>query len=383
MEKELMQVVGAENVKCREKMAKHTTFRIGGEVTYFVTPANVRQLLCVIKLCKDKDIPCEIIGNGSNLLVTDEPVEGAIISLYRRGREKPNEACDGRSEKTGGEERNPNTQNSDIQNSDTQNPNIQNADTDTHKIRIELEDMDLMDIRFGEEAEIAYQGQILAECKEVREKDEETCRGGYVVAGAGVMLAKLASFAGEHALGGLAFASGIPGTLGGAVAMNAGAYGGEIKDTIVGAVVMKDNGDVAYLEKQELGLSYRNSTVLENNYTVLAALFYLEQGSRKEILADMKKYNASRREKQPLEYASAGSTFKRPQGYFAGKLIQDAGLKGYRIGDIMVSEKHSGFVVNVGNGTAKEVLQVVTHVQEEVRRQFGVELEMEVKTIGL
>lgn len=362
MEKELMHIVGTENVKCREKMAKHTTFRIGGEVTYFVTPANVRQLLCVINLCKDNGIPCEIIGNGSNLLVTDEPVEGAVISLCRRGADKTDMACDDEYGKTDVEEKN----------------------AAAHKIEIELEDMDLMDIRFGEEeAEIVYQGKTLAACKKAQEKETETSRGGYVAAGAGIMLAKLASFAGEHSLSGIAFASGIPGTLGGAVAMNAGAYGGEIKDTIVGAVVVKDNGEVVYLEKQELKLAYRSSVILENNYTVLAAVFYLEQGSREEILAEMKKYNASRREKQPLEYASAGSTFKRPEGYFAGKLIQDAGLKGYRVGDIMVSEKHSGFVVNVGNGTAKEVLQVVTHVQEEVRRQFGVELEMEVKTIGL
>lgn len=363
MEKELMHIVGVENVKCQEKMAKHTTFRIGGEVTYFVTPANVSQLLCVIKLFKDNNIQYEIIGNGSNLLVADGPLEGAVISLCRRMADKTDMACSIASSGKTGEA---------------------GSDVTAHKIKLELEDMDLMDIRFGEnEAEIAYQGQTLAICKKEQEKSRGKSEGGYVLAGAGVMLARLASFAGEHSLSGLAFASGIPGTLGGAVAMNAGAYGGEIKDTIAGAVVMKDNGEVVYLPGQELELAYRNSIILRNHYTVLAAVFYMEQGIREEILADMKKYNASRREKQPLEYASAGSTFKRPDGYFAGKLIQDAGLKGYRIGDIMVSEKHSGFVVNVGNGTAEDVLLVVAHVQEEVRRRFGVELEMEVKTIGL
>lgn len=348
MENELMQIVGEENVKSHEKMAEHTTFRIGGEVLYFVTPENAEQFLRVVSLCKDCDIAYEIIGNGSNLLVTDGAIEGMVVSLYRK------------------------------------NANRSDEKTAAQKVKVRIEDMDFMDMQIGEEeVEIVYQDKTITVCK----KEQEICRGKrdgkYVLTGAGAMLAKVAAFAGAHALEGLAFAGGIPGTIGGAVAMNAGAYGGEIKDGIVGAVVANDKGEVLYLNNQELELAYRNSIVLRNHYTVLAAVFYLEGGDKEAILADMRKYNASRREKQPLEYASAGSTFKRPEGYFAGKLIQDAGLKGYRVGDIMVSEKHSGFVVNVGNGTAKDVLQLVRHVQDEVRQQFGVELEMEVKTIGL
>ena len=175
---------------------------------------------------------------------------------------------------------------------------------------------------------------------------------------------------------------GIPGTVGGAVSMNAGAYGGEIKDVIVSADVLMSDGTVVKLTKDELELSYRNSIVQKEKMIVLSAEFALKKGNKSEILDKMKDFSQRRRDKQPLEYASAGSTFKRPEGYFAGKLIDDAGLRGYRVGNVMVSEKHCGFVVNMGGGTCEEAKAVINHVREEVEKQFGVTLEMEVRKLG-
>jgi UDP-N-acetylmuramate dehydrogenase len=164
--------------------------------------------------------------------------------------------------------------------------------------------------------------------------------------------------------------------------MNAGAYGGEMKDVLVGATVMTPDGEVTTLTGEELELSYRHSIVQENGTIVLEALLAFSPGEPQEILSSMRELNRKRREKQPLEYGSGGSTFKRPAGYFAAKLIEDAGLKGYRVGDVMVSEKHSGFVVNTGNGTYRDAMQVIRHVQETVRDKFGVELELEIKCLG-
>lgn len=206
--------------------------------------------------------------------------------------------------------------------------------------------------------------------------------GVVIHADAGVTLARLAAFAAENSLAGLEFASGIPGTLGGAVTMNAGAYGGEMKDVLVSVTVCDRNGTVKTLSNEELGLGYRTSIIQKSAYIVLAADIKLNHGDKEAIKAAMKELNGKRREKQPLEYGSAGSTFKRPEGHYAGQLIEESGLKGYRSGDAMVSQKHAGFVVNVGNATAADVISVIRHVQEEVRERYNVELETEVKMIG-
>lgn len=211
-----------------------------------------------------------------------------------------------------------------------------------------------------------------------REESNET----FIYAEAGVMLSRAAVLASESLLTGLEFAGGIPGTVGGAVSMNAGAYGGEIKDIIVSADVLMSDGTVVKLTRDELELSYRSSIVQKEKMIVLSAEFALKKGNKSEILDKMKDFSQRRRDKQPLEYASAGSTFKRPEGYFAGKLIDDAGLRGYRVGNVMVSEKHCGFVVNMGGGTCEEAKAVINHVREEVDKQFGVTLEMEVRKLG-
>lgn len=198
---------------------------------------------------------------------------------------------------------------------------------------------------------------------------------------AGVGLGALAAAAAKRSLAGLEFASGIPGTLGGAVTMNAGAYGGEMKDCLVEASVLDEDGNVQVLSRDALELGYRSSIIQRQQFIVLEAVFQLQEGSREEILERMRELNGRRREKQPLEYASAGSTFKRPEGHFAGKLIQDAGLRGYRVGDAQVSEKHCGFVINRGSATASDVIRLIEDVQKRVFEMSGIRLEPEIKII--
>lgn len=281
----------------REPMSKHTSFRIGGPADLFVQPANEEELWNALHLARQEKVPFFIVGNGSNLLVSDEGFRGMILH-------------------TGGM---------------------------------------LKDI---------------------------SVEGDVIYAQAGALLSTVAKTALEHGLAGMEFAAGIPGTLGGAVCMNAGAYGGEMKDILLDAEVLTQEGERLVLPVEELNLSYRHSVIFEKNYVVLAAHIRLSRGDTAEIKNRMNELAGARRDKQPLEYPSAGSTFKRPEGYFAGKLIQDAGLKGYTVAGAQVSEKHSGFVINRGGATAEEVRFLIRQVQQKVRSQFGVELEPEVRMLG-
>lgn len=287
-----------EQVKLKERMEYHTTLRIGGEADYFVTPTTAEEVRDVVKLCKKEGIPYYIIGNGSNLLVSDLGYRGLIIKLF---------------------------------------DNYANISVNENDI---------------------------------------------ITAQAGALLAKIASEAAEHSLTGLEFASGIPGTLGGAVTMNAGAYDGEMKQCLVSARVMEENGSILVLNKEELELGYRSSILQRKNYILLEAEMKLSRGDQVAIRQKMKELNAKRREKQPLDQPSVGSTFKRPQGYFAGKLISDAGLSGYQVGGAAVSDKHCGFLINKDHATAKEFLTVVEDVILIVNEKFGVRLEPEVKFLG-
>ena len=203
-----------------------------------------------------------------------------------------------------------------------------------------------------------------------------------IQADAGALLSKVAAEAARNRLTGFEFAAGIPGTIGGAVVMNAGAYGGEIKDVLVSVRVLTPDGNVLELSNEELDLSYRHSCIPEQGYIVLDAVLELERGDEAQIRGAMEDFKGRRIEKQPLEYPSAGSTFKRPEGYFAGKLIQDAQLRGYRVGGAQVSEKHCGFVINADNATAQDVLRLIEDVKQKVYEEFQVELEPEVKMIG-
>ena len=199
---------------------------------------------------------------------------------------------------------------------------------------------------------------------------------------AGALLSRIGVTALEAELQGFEFAAGIPGTMGGAVVMNAGAYGGEMKDILVDATVLTPEGEVLVLKNEELELGYRTSVIAKKNYIVLEATVKLAKGSKEEIRGRMDELKVQRTTKQPLEYPSAGSTFKRPTGYFAGKLIQDAGLRGFQVGGAQVSEKHCGFVINKDNATAADVVELMKQVADKVHAEFGVTLEPEVKRIG-
>jgi len=276
-------------------LKNHVSFKTGGDCEYFLMPENENELKEILLECKKESIPFFILGNGSNLLVTDDFHKGAFIS--------------------------------------------------TSKLNL------------------------------LEEKD------GIVTAGAGVKLSALCNFCASLSLSGLEELSGIPGTVGGAVYMNAGAYGGEIKDTLIKAVYLDENYDIRELSGNECELSYRDSIFQRNGGIILRATFKPQKGSKEEIKAKMTELLKRRNEKQPLEYPSAGSTFKRPQGYFAGKLIEDAGLKGYTVGGAQVSEKHCGFVINKGNATSEDILFLIDHIKKTVFEKFGVELHTEVKVI--
>ena len=289
--------LGSDNVYRNEPMRKHTTFRIGGPADFYLCPHSAKEIQKTVAICREEELPYFILGNGSNLLVSDQGYRGVVIQLWK---------------------------------------NV---------------------------------SDILVEGCRIRAK-------------AGASLAKIAGEALEEGLTGMEFAAGIPGTLRGAVVMNAGAYGGEMKDILQEALVMDEQGEIFTLKKEELHLGYRTSIIKEKGYIVLAAALELKPGDRKEIKEKMDELKQRRVEKQPLDMPSAGSTFKRPEGYFAGKLIMDAGLRGFSVGGAQISEKHCGFVVNTGKATANDVLTLIREVQKRVRDKFGVELETEVKFLG-
>ena len=293
----VVDIVGEENVHTDEPMSRHTTFRIGGSADYFVKPGNADEVAAVIAVCREYNIPYFILGNGSNLLVSDDGYRGMIINI-----------------------------------------------------------MDNM--------------------------DSVTVDGRIITAQAGAMLVRVSVMARDNALTGLEFASGIPGTIGGAVYMNAGAYGGEMKNVVKTVRAIDEYGRIYELDSEKMDFSYRHSIVEERKLIVLEVTLELEHGSREAIDDRMKELAEARRSKQPLEYPSAGSTFKRPEGYFAGKLIMDAGLRGYSVGGAQVAEKHCGFVINKGGATASDVVELIRDVQHDVDGKFGVTLEPEVKMLG-
>lgn len=293
----LINILDRENVLPDEPMKKHTTFRIGGPADYLVTPDSKEKVQSVIAVCREEGVPYYVMGNGSNLLVSDRGYRGVVVQIYKS----------------------------------------------MSKIRTE---------------------------------------GVSIRAQAGASLAKIAAAALEEGLSGFEFAAGIPGTLGGACVMNAGAYGGEMKDILTRVTVLDEEGRIITLRKEELELGYRTSVIAKKGYIVLEAEMKLDYGEREQILARMNELKEKRVSKQPLEYPSAGSTFKRPEGYFAGKLIQDSGLRGFRVGGAQVSEKHCGFVINTGDATASDVDELMRKVSEKVEKTFGVPLEPEVKKLG-
>ncbi len=295
--REIEQIVTKGTVAVEEPMSRHTSFQVGGPADLFVSPGTKEELARVTEMAGRRGIPFFVVGNGSNLLVSDEGYRGLILQIGRHM------------------------------------------------------------------ADISVDGDV-------------------ITAEAGAMNAAVARVALEQELSGMEFAAGIPGSIGGAAAMNAGAYGGEMKDILLCAEVLTQEGHVLELKGEEMDLAYRHSCIFEKNYIVLSVKLGLHRGRMDEIRSRMDDFAGRRRDKQPLEFPSAGSTFKRPEGYFAGKLIQDAGLKGYTVGGAQVSEKHSGFVINRGGATAAEISFLMQQVQKKVYAKYGVILEPEVRMLG-
>ena len=293
----LNNVIAKDSILIDEPMSRHTTFRVGGPADFFVTSKAKEEVRDVIRVCKEAGMPYYIIGNGSNLLVSDAGYRGVIIQIYK-------------------------------------------------------------------------------------EMNEVKVEGDLVKAQAGALLSRIAAKALGAELTGFEFASGIPGTIGGACVMNAGAYGGEMKDVLESVTVLTGEGKIIELGRNELELGYRTSVIAKKGYIVLGAVLKLERGDGEKIKTYMDELKEKRVTKQPLEYPSAGSTFKRPEGYFAGKLIEDAGLRGFQVGGAQVSEKHCGFVINRDHATAADIMELMRQVQIRVKENSGVDLEPEVKRLG-
>ncbi len=279
-----------------EPMRNHTSFKIGGPADIFVSPRTEDEVIEALSFLKENDIPFTVIGNGSNLLVSDKGIRGCVISL----------------------------------------------------------------------------GKNFASLN---------CIDDTIYSSSGTLLSRIASTAYENSLTGFEFASGIPGSLGGAIVMNAGAYGGEMKDVVVTTKYIDIDGSIKKCTRTEHEFLYRKSR-FGNGEIILSSSLKLKKGNKEEIKETMNDLAARRKDKQPLEYPSAGSTFKRPEGYFAAKLIDDAGLRGFAIGGAMVSDKHCGFVINKANATFDDVTRLISHIQSVVFEKFGVSLEPEVKILG-
>lgn len=295
--KDLIAFLEKENIQFaeNESMKNHTTFKVGGEAPVMIFPKSEAEVSAVIKACKQLGIRLVAIGNGSNLLVSDNGINAAVLCFSN-------------------------------------------------------------------------------DFSEIKLLDEET-----VFAESGASLMKLCRFALENSLSGLEFAFGIPGSCGGAAFMNAGAYGGEMKDVLFKCSHIDQDGKEGFLESADMQLSYRHSAYYDNGCIITGIYVKLKKGNKDEIKAKMDDFLQRRKDKQPLEYPSAGSTFKRPEGYFAGKLIEECGLKGKAVGGAEVSTKHAGFVINKGNATCADILNLCRLCSETVMKEKGVKLEMEIR----
>ena len=281
-----------------EPMRNHTSFKIGGNADLFVSVVNEDELKQALNYAKLKNLPITIIGNGSNLLVSDNGIRGLVIKI---------------------------------------------------------------DIQFF--------------------KIEDNKKDIVVKVGSGNKMMALGIQLKEKEISGFEELSGIPGTVGGAVFMNAGAYGKEMKDIVVSTKCMDKDGKIFELSNEDQKFEYRSSIFNQKEYIILETKLKLEKGNKENIEQKMKEYLNKRKEKQPLEYPSAGSTFKRQEGIITAKLIDECGLKGYKIGGAMVSEKHAGFIVNTGDATAKDIMDLIKHIKDKVYERYGVEIEEEIKFV--
>ena len=297
--KRLQAILEPEDLLFDEPMNNYTTFRVGGPAKWMAAPQDEQQLRIILEICSELQVPCFILGRGSNLLVSDNGFDGVIVNLRK------------------------------------------------HFNKIEVD------------------------------SENKT-----ITAEAGASLPAVSQAALSAGLTGLEFAAGIPGTMGGGLFMNAGAYGGELKQVVTEATVMTKDGMILHVPAEQMALGHRLSSFMQTGEIILSVKMQLTQGNPVVIKETMDDFNSRRREKQPLEYPSAGSTFKRPAGYFAGKLIEDAGLKGFSVGGAQVSKKHAGFVINTGSATAADIWNLCNEIQNRVQNEFGVTLEMEIQKLG-
>jgi len=295
----LIKELPEEQIKIDEPMKNHTNFKIGGNADIYVIAKTIEQIQMILKLVKQYQIPLIILGNGSNVLVSDQGIRGIVLSIA-----------------------------------------IQQF--------------------------------------EIEKNREEAI----ITVGAGEPLGKIAYLLLKEEIAGFEFAGGIPGTMGGAIRMNAGAYGGEMKDCIQTVTYITEEGEIKEFSNQECEFSYRHSIFCDKNFIIVKAKIVLPYGEKQEIQGKMEEYAQSRKEKQPLMFPSAGSTFKRGADFITAKLIDECSLKGYSVGDAQVSTMHAGFVVNTGNATAKDVIEVVNHVKQTVFKKTGKQIELEIELLG-
>ena len=292
---EIEKVISKDKIYINEPMSKHTSFKIGGPAEIFIKVNEIKDLQSVLKISKENNIPITVIGNGSNVLVSDEGIKGIVVKIELE--------------------------------------------------KIEIEENEILKV------------------------------------GSGVKLAFLAQKCLKEELEGFEFASGIPGTIGGAIRMNAGAHGSEMKDIVKNITYMTRDGKIQVISNEEAKFEYRTSIFAQKDYIILEVEMQLRKGNSEEIKGKMDEYAKYRKEKQPIEYPSAGSTFKRGNDFITAKLIDECGLKGYQIGGAQISEKHAGFIINKGSATAEDVKQLMKYVEEQVYNKFGKKIEAEIEII--
>jgi len=294
--KDIEKVISKEKIYLNESMSKHTSFKIGGPAECLVKIQTAEELKSILKLVQKQNIPLTIIGNGSNILVSDDGIKGLVLKIE-----------------------------------------IDKFEIDEEKFQLKI--------------------------------------------GSGVKLGFIAQKCLKQEIAGFEFASGIPGTIGGAIRMNAGAHGKEMKDVVTTITYMDRNGEMHKIQNEEADFEYRNSLFAKKDYIILEVEMQLEKGNSEEIQAKMTEYATYRKEKQPIEYPSAGSTFKRGTDFITAKLIDDCGLKGYQIGGAQISEKHAGFIINKDNATAEDVIKLMEYTKEQIYNKFGKVIEAEIEII--
>lgn len=320
IEKVLKEKLPSANIKLNEPMKLHTSFKIGGPADFFITANNIQEIREVVNIAKENKLPLKVVGNGTNLLVKDNGFRGIIL-------------------------------------------------------KINLQEIKITKTKNKDEINTKYK---------INEMESSiNCKEEYIVnVQSGMALGKLAQILLKNEIGGFEFASGIPGTIGGAIKMNAGAYGGEFKDIVQDVTYLNEQNDIVVIQNMQCDFSYRHSLFSNKDYIILGCNLKLYKDTKENIKNKLDENLQSRREKQPIEYPSAGSTFKRGEDFITAKLIDECGLKGYTIGGAQVSEKHAGFIINKNNATAEDVINLIKHVTEIVYEKTGKKINLEIEIIG-